>query len=128
MLPKQQAQAEAWRLFIFSGSLTWFRKPRLASFTSTSEVETNSSPRRVTTELAAPKAYRPLPLRDPDHLVQGDVLAKLFHVACRPRHITLGVAFGEGLASILLFSAFRQRDLYLGATLFEVQLQGNDRE
>jgi hypothetical protein len=40
LLPKQQAQAEAWRLFIFSGSFTWFRRPRLASFTSTTNVET----------------------------------------------------------------------------------------
>jgi hypothetical protein len=40
LLPKQQAQAKAWRLFIVSGSLTWFRRPRLASFTSTTIVET----------------------------------------------------------------------------------------
>ena len=40
LLPKQQAQAEAWRLFIFSGSLTWILRPRLASLTSTTSVET----------------------------------------------------------------------------------------
>src|SRR5271170_3118713 len=41
LLPKQQTQAEAWRLFFVSGSLTWLRRPRLASFTSTTHVETN---------------------------------------------------------------------------------------
>ncbi len=40
LLPRQQAQAEAWRLFIVSGSLTWLRRPRLASYTSTTNVET----------------------------------------------------------------------------------------
>jgi len=37
---RQRAQAEAWRLFVCSGSFTWLRRPRLASPTSTTNVET----------------------------------------------------------------------------------------
>src|SRR5579872_142347 len=39
LLIKQPVRAEARRLFIGSGSLTWFRRPRLASPESTTEVE-----------------------------------------------------------------------------------------
>src|ERR1700722_3600439 len=39
LLVRQPVRAEARRLFIGSGSLTWFRRPRLASPVSTSEVE-----------------------------------------------------------------------------------------
>src|SRR5438270_11869017 len=39
LLVKQQVRAEARRLFIGSGSLTWFLRPRLASPESTTEVE-----------------------------------------------------------------------------------------
>src|SRR5580700_10359513 len=41
LLVRQPVRAEARRLFIGSGSLTWFRRPRLASPELTAEVEAN---------------------------------------------------------------------------------------
>ena len=41
LLIKQPVRAEARRLFVGSGSLAWFRRPRLASLESTTEVEAN---------------------------------------------------------------------------------------
>ena len=44
LLVRQPVRAEARRLFMVSGSLTWFRRPRLASPDLTTEVE-NDHPR-----------------------------------------------------------------------------------
>src|SRR5579864_2023056 len=49
LLIKQPVRAEARRLFVGSGSLTWFRRPRLASPESTTEVEAKSPPCQVPT-------------------------------------------------------------------------------
>jgi len=92
LLPKQQAQAKAWRLFIVSGSLTWFRRPRLASFTSTTIVETIHP--LVTSQ--------PIWLNDQSTGGHGEnALAKFFGVAHGAGHVTLGVAFGDGLTTVL---------------------------
>ena len=54
--PRQRARAEARRLFVCSGSLTWLRRPRLASPTSTTNVETIHP--RVVRFCTAPPCYR----------------------------------------------------------------------
>ena len=54
--PRQRARAEARRLFVCSGSLTWLRRPRLASPTSTTNVETIHP--RVARFCTAPPSYR----------------------------------------------------------------------
>jgi hypothetical protein len=119
LLPKQQAQAKAWRLFIVSGSLTWFRRPRLASFTSTTIVET----------------IHPLVTSQPIWLKaqctghgRNFVSADFFGVADRSRDVASGVALGDGLSSVLCFLALSERQLDFGLPVFEVQLERDHRQ
>jgi hypothetical protein len=60
LLVRQPVRAEARRLFIGSGSLTWFRRPRLASPELTTEVEADHPHVNVPPELNGPGNY---PLR-----------------------------------------------------------------
>src|ERR1700731_3533164 len=118
LLPKQQAQAKAWRLFIVSGSLTWFRRPRLASFTSTTIVETIHP--LVTSQ--------PIWLRFHPNVRRREFSStQFFGVSNGPRHIAIGVAFGDGLTAVLGLLSFGERQFNLGLTLLEVQLERNHR-
>ena len=105
LLPKQQAQAKAWRLFIVSGSLTWFRRPRLASFTSTTIVET----------------IHPLDTSQPIWLnshstghCQKRVLAILLRIAHGARHVACGVTRQQ---RILTFGALDEVYQHVSGTL-----------
>lgn len=127
LLPKQQTQAEAWRLFIVSGSLAWLRRPRLASFTSTTVVETNhplvtARPRWsfVKSTVENFRSVRAVKFKLD--------LAILFNVANRSRYFTFRVALGERLAAILLLATFGESQLHFCPSLFEVELQWHDRE
>jgi fluoride ion exporter CrcB/FEX len=100
LLPKQQAQAKAWRLFIVSGSLTWFRRPRLASFTSTTIVET----------IHPLDASQPIWLNShPTVQCRKCALAVLFGMANRSSDVAISVSFGDGLSSVLRFLALGER-------------------
>jgi hypothetical protein len=99
-LPKQRTQAEAWRLFIVSGSLTWFRRPRLASFTRTTHVETIHPHWYGAVAMTAKRSYLVTARRGPR------ALRELLEVASGARHVAFGVSFGESLSAILLFATF----------------------
>ena len=95
--------------FIFgSGSLTWLRTPRLASFTRTTNVETNH-PLEFTTDLAAATVYRSRRLR------------VLLQVTGGAGHVALRVARRDGLAPVVELAASREGDLDLGASVLEVE-------
>ena len=154
LLPKQQTQAEAWRLFIVSGSFTWLRRPRLASFTKTTAVESNHPLVRPHWPLRDSTWIRPRFNGRPE--VRGCAgpsiantrigrrrrgafsvafdrtvpacLGKLLGVAGDSRHLSLGVALGERLATVLLLAALGKGELYLRSTVLEVELQRNDGE
>jgi len=90
LLPKQQAQAKAWRLFIVSGSLAWFRRPRLASFTSTTIVETIHP--SFSTDMAEQTVYLPR---------RYWALGVFLSVTDRTSDVAIGVSLGDGLSTIL---------------------------
>ena len=119
-LPKQRTQAEAWRLFFVSGSLAWLRRPRLASFTSTTDVET-IHPLVVATPVAARGVYR-------ERLFAPPSSAELLRVTRGTGHVAFGVTLGQRLSLVLLLAALGEADLDLGAAVFEVELQGDDRQ
>gem|GEM_PF-7056879 len=122
LLPKQQAQAEAWRLFIVSGSLTWLRRPRLASFTSTTHVETNhplvhAQPNWLHCKCTV-HFKRPL-----GHLNTGDGdLAVFFNASSSPGHVAFCIAFFQGFSAVLLLATASESKFHFRATFFEVQL------
>jgi len=105
LLPKQQTQTEVWRLFIVSGSLTWFRRPRLASFTLTTVVETNHPLVTVRPSWSLDKCT----VEGSRSIRKANLslnLAILFNVAYCSRHLSFRVALGERLAAVLLLATF----------------------
>ena len=95
--------------FIFgSGSLTWLRTPRLASFTRTTNVETNH-PLEIAANLVAATVYR---LRD---------LGVLLQVARGTGHVALRVARGDRLAPVVELAAARESDLNFGPAVLEIE-------
>src|SRR5205807_7599678 len=98
-----------------SGSLTWFRRPRLASPVSDTEVEASHP-------LVGPTS---LPARPG---VSDGRSALPVAAGDGPGRLPVGVPGGDGVALVIGLAPPGQGQLDLGPAVAEVQREGNERE